>query len=61
MSEETYRGKSVAELRKLVEEMTLIAFVMVEKYDCDLPLRGSRFIEGEQGQFTLAADDDADR
>ena len=59
VSEETYREKSVAELRKLVEEMTLIAIVMIEKYDADLELKGSRFLEGERGQFTLAADDDA--
>lgn len=59
VGEATYRGKSVAELREMVEEWTLIAIVMVEKYDCNLVLRGRRFIEGEQGQFTLVNDDDA--
>ena len=59
MSASTYFGKSVAELRRMVEEMTLYAFVLNEKYDYDLPIRHGRFLEGEREKFSLETDETA--
>lgn len=57
MSALTYFGKSVAELRRMVEEMTLYAYVLNEKYDHDLPIRDGRFVEGEREKYRLEADE----
>lgn len=62
MSAEAYARRSVAELRRLVEEMTLYVYVLIEKYDYDLPIRHGRFREGEREQYRLTADpSDCDR
>lgn len=59
MTASTYFGKSVAELRQMVEEMTLYAYVLNEKYDYDLPIRDGRFVEGEREKYHLEADETA--
>jgi hypothetical protein len=41
----------------MVEEMTLYAYVLNEKYDYDLPIRDGRFVEGEREKYRLEADE----
>ena len=60
LSAATYFSKSVAELRQMVEEMTLYAYVLSEKFDYELPREPCRFIEGRAERYELTDSEDAD-